>query len=71
MNANPVIYCTLIIRSQSEYSVSTQTVITRCIVETPATGQRRGFTDIEALLAALRVELLEMQNKIIPSDQEN
>ena len=70
MKANPVIHCNLIIRSQIEYSTTAQAVIVRCILETPATGQRHGFTDVEALLAALRTELLGLQNQIIPPDQE-
>jgi hypothetical protein len=70
MKANPVSNSTLILRSQVEYSTETQSVILRCILERPATGQRRGFTDAEALLAALRTDLMEMQNEIIPSEQQ-
>ena len=70
MKPNPVIHRNLIIRSQIEYSMATQAVSVRCMLETPATGQRHGFTDVEALLAALRTELLELQNQIIPPDQE-
>jgi len=68
MNVNPVINCTLIIRSQAEYSAATQTAILRCILESPVTGQRRGFTDVEALLTVLRAELTEIQSQIIPPD---
>jgi len=64
MKSNSVHYCNLIIRSQLEYSAADQAVIVRCILELPSTGQRRGFTDVEALLDALRVELTEMQNQI-------
>jgi len=71
MNSNPVINCTLIIRSQAEYSVTTQTVVLRCLLEESATGQRRGFTDVEALLTALRAELLDLQTRIIPSGRED
>jgi len=70
MKSNPVVYCNLIVRSQIEYSMATQAVIVRCILETPATGQRHGFTDVEALLAALRVELMTIQNQIVPASQE-
>ncbi|MFN8494723.1 MAG: hypothetical protein U0350_44385 [Caldilineaceae bacterium] len=70
MKANPVMYSTLIIRSQAEYSTITQSVILRCVLETPATGQRRGFTDLDDLLVALRAELMELQNQIIPPEQE-
>jgi hypothetical protein len=42
----------------------------RCILELPATGQHLGFTDVDTLLAALRVELLEMQYEIIPPRKE-
>lgn len=69
MKSNPVVYCNLIVRSQIEYSTATQAVIVRCILETPATGQRHGFTDVEALLAALRVELMTIQNQIVLASQ--
>jgi hypothetical protein len=71
MNINPVANCILIIRSQAEYSAATQTVVLRCLLEKTATGQRRGFTDVDALLTALRAELMEIQNQIIPPDQQN
>lgn len=70
MKANPVMYSTLIIRSQVEYS-TTQSVILRCVLEMPATGQRRGFTDLDDLLVALRAELMELQRQIIPLDQKS
>jgi hypothetical protein len=70
MKVNPVIHHTLIIRNQIEYSTTTQTVVMRCLLETPATGQRDGFTDVDALLAALRIQLLEMQNQMIPPEQK-
>ena len=66
MNSNPVAHRTLIIRSQAEYSAVTQSIIFRCILETPAIGQRQGFTDLEALLTALRAELMEFQSQVIP-----
>jgi hypothetical protein len=65
MKTNSVIYHTLIIRSQAEYNAATQSVSLRCMLETPATGQRHGFTDVDALLAALRAELMEIQYQII------
>ena len=70
MKANSVVYCNLIIRSQLEYSAATQAVIVRCMLEMPSTGQRQGFTDVEALLDALRVELTAMQNQIISPGQK-
>ena len=70
MKANSVVYCNLIIRSQLEYSAATQAVIVRCMLEMPSTGQRQGFTDVEALLDALRAELTAMQNQIIPTEEE-
>ena len=70
MRANSVVYCNLIIRSQLEYSAATQAVIVRCMLEMPSTGQRQGFTDVEALLDALRAELTAMQNQIIPTEEE-
>jgi len=68
MNVNPVRNCTLIIRSQAEYSAATQAVVMRYILETPATGERCGFTDAETLLAILRAELDEFQNQTMPRD---
>lgn len=70
MKANSVHYCNLIIRSQLEYSATTNAVIVRCMLELPSTGQRHGFTDVEALLDALRAELMQMQNEIIPPSKE-
>lgn len=68
MKNMPVVNYTLIIRSQSEYSAATQTVVLRCMLEKAGTGQRRGFTDIDALLNALRMELMELQTQIIAVD---
>lgn len=70
MNSNPVAHRTLIIRCQAEYSAVTQAVIFRCILETPSTGQRQGFTDLDALLTALWTELTEFQKGIIPPAAE-
>ena len=70
MKANPVRHYTLIIRSQVEYSIPTQAMNLRYMMATPTNGQHRGFADIDDLLAAVRAELLEMQNQIIPPDQE-
>lgn len=70
MKVNPVLNYTLIIRSQVEYSAATQCAVLRCILETPATGQRRGFSDMDALLTVLRAELLALQNQLIPPEQE-
>lgn len=70
MKANPIIYCNLIIHSQIEYSMTEQAVILRAVLEMPTIGQRQGFTDMEALLAAIRAELTEIQGQIIPSEQE-
>lgn len=50
MATNSVINSTLIVRSQAEYSPATQTLSVRFILEMPATGQHRGFADVEALL---------------------
>lgn len=71
MNINSVVNCTFIIRSQAEYSVATQTVILRCLLENAATGERRGFADMDALLRALRAELMELQKKIVPPEPPN
>ena len=72
MNVNSVSNCTHIIRSQVEYSVSTQTVILRCIVEIPATGERRrGFAPLDALMDALRTELTNMQDQIVSKPNLN
>ncbi len=71
MNINSVVNCTLIIRSQAEYSVASQTVVLRCLLEKVATGERRGFANVDALLLALRAELMELQSQIIPPDPPN
>lgn len=68
MKVNSVVNCTHILRSQAEYDGISQTVVLRCILEMPATGERRGFTDIESLLTALRTELMEVHNHTIPFD---
>ena len=70
MGVNSVLNCTHIIRSQVEYSESTGSVILRCVLETPATGERRGFTDVGAMMEALQNELLDIQNQIMPPHQE-
>ena len=67
MKPNPVIHHTFIVRNQIEYSVASQAVILRSVLEIPSTGQHQGFTEIEALLAALGAELRKMQSQIIPS----
>lgn len=71
MKINPVAYYTLIIRSQAEYSAGTQSVIFRCLLESPSTNQRQGFTDLEALLTALCAELTEFQSRLIPPNEQN
>jgi hypothetical protein len=71
MKVNPVVNCTLIIRSQAEYSAATQSVILRCILESPATGRHHGFTDLASLIAAIEAELTEIQKCILPSGDEN
>jgi len=68
MNANPVARCNHIIYSQIEYNTTTQVVVVRCILESLTTGQRHGFTDVDALLEALRKELMEMQTQIVMPD---
>ncbi len=70
MTINPVNNCTLIIRSQAEYSPASQTMSVRLILEMPATGQHRGFVNVEDLLKALRIELVETHRQIIPSEQQ-
>ncbi len=70
MNVNPVANCTLIIRSQAEYSTATQTVLVRCILESPVTGQRQDFTDLTALLMAIQTELTAMQKRILPLEKD-
>lgn len=70
MKVNPVINSMFILRSQAEYSTTAEMVVLRYILERPATGQRCGFTDIDALLAALRSELLAVKKQIISPAQE-
>lgn len=59
MRSNPVSNCTLIIHSQAEYSLGSQTLSVRFMLEIPSTGQHRGFADMEHLVTALRIELGE------------
>jgi len=70
MTTNPVSNCILIIRSQAEYSPASQTLSVRFMLEMPATGQHCGFVDVEALISALRIELVETHRQIIPSEQQ-
>lgn len=70
MHINPVANCTLIIRSQAEYSAATRTVIVRCILESSVTGRRHGFTDLTTLLTAIQRELTTMQSQILPLEEE-
>ncbi len=67
---NPVGNYTFIIRCQAEYSAATRTVTLRCILEMPATGQHRSFSDMHALLAAIEADLLSMQSRLLLSEQE-
>ena len=71
MNIKPVIHSTFIIRSQAEYSIATQTIVLRCLLEDLSTGQHRVFTDLDDLLAALLAELTALQHQIIPPNQSN
>lgn len=70
MSNNRVVNCMFVLRSQAEYSAATQRVVLRCVLEVPATGQRQGYTEVEALLTALRAELLKIQVQMIPPDSE-
>ena len=67
---NPVGHYTLVLRVQAEYSIAAQMVTLRCRLETPATGEHRGFSDIHALLAAIEADLLAIQNRLRVSGQE-
>ena len=67
---NPVGHYTLVLRVQAEYNVAAQTVTLRCRLETPTTGQHRGFADLHALLAAIEADLLAMQQRLIVSAHE-
>jgi len=71
MHINPVSNTTFIIRCQAEYSAVTRTVIVRCILETPATGQHRSFSDMYTLLAAIQADLIALQNELRPPGQEH
>ncbi|MBX3051113.1 MAG: hypothetical protein KF753_06555 [Caldilineaceae bacterium] len=70
MSVNSVINRTYIVRSQAEYSAATDTVILRCTLETPSTGERRGFADIQALIEALQAELADIQMHIVSPEEE-
>lgn len=68
MKLNSVRNCTFLIRAQVEYCTVTGKVSLRCMLEIPAVGQRRGFTDAETLLASLRSELSKLQEQVEASD---
>ena len=68
MDDNSVINCIYIIRSQAEYIADTQSMVVRCTLEVPTTGQRCGFSDVEDLLSALRLELTATHNHGPPSE---
>lgn len=70
MKSNAVDFHNFIIRSQIEYSAAGRTTAVRCILETSATGERRGFTDIDALLACLREEMIAARNHARPIGEE-
>jgi hypothetical protein len=70
MSINPTINCTFIIRGQAEYSPAAQILSVRFILEMPATGQHRGFVDVEDLISALRIELAGTYGLIIPPEPE-
>lgn len=70
MKTNPVSNCTFIIRCQAEYSAASRTVTLRCILEMPAGGRHRSFSDMDALLAALEADLLSMQSRLVLSGRE-
>ena len=70
MQVNPVANYIFIIRTQAEYSLVAHTVSVRCILEVPSTGERHGFADVEALLAALGAELIAAHATIIPMDEK-
>jgi hypothetical protein len=67
---NPVGNYSLVIRVQAEYSPATQMVTLRCMLETPATGEHRGFTDLDALLAAIEASVLALQDELRRAEPE-
>lgn len=67
---NPVTNCTLIIRSQAEYSPTASRLNVRFMLEMPTTGQHRGFVDVEDLVTALRIELEEWMELYHSSQRE-
>ena len=67
---HPVGHSTLVLQVQAEYNAATQTVVLRCRLETPATGQHRGFSDLPALLTAIEADLLALQQRLLVAEQE-
>lgn len=65
MYVNLVSNCTHIIRNQVEYNEGTQEMTLHSILEIPATGERLGFTTIDALMDALHTEFTNMQTQIV------
>lgn len=68
---NQVTNCTLIIRSQAEYSPAANALSVRFMLELPATGQHRGFIDVEDLVTAMRIELEDWVRLYHSSQEDN
>ena len=59
-----------IVRTQAEYSPVTKMVSVRAILEIPMTGQQIMCVDDETLLSALKTEISEAHQQIIPKQKE-
>ena len=70
MSNTPLINGIFIIRTQAEYSPITKIVSVRTILEMPMTGQQIMCVDVETLLSALKTEISEAHQQIIPKQKE-
>jgi hypothetical protein len=57
----PFFTCVYVARCWQELTTPGREIVMRYALDTPATGQRRGFTSPEALLDALSMELASAQ----------
>jgi hypothetical protein len=71
MSDTPLINGIFIIRTQAEYSPVTKMVSLRAILEMPMSGQQIMCVDVETLLSALKAEISETHQQIIPKQKED
>ena len=69
MPINPT-HHSLIVRMQAEYSAAFQATRIRYVLEVPASGEHRGFAEVEDLMSALRIEMTKIDNPIVAPEQK-